>query len=259
MVALKTIFSEKQRQMLSSDSPTPLYYQLYTLLKNCILDGTFEKGKQLPTEKQLSDEFGISRITAKRSLDELAEEKLVERHRGKGTHVIYEYKPKPVPAPLEAMLQEIESMAWASTAVILDADVLQPPQRIRDEFGIKGSETLLYLARARERDGLRFGYYTSWTKGVGLPKNPKVFEDTPRLAYFRDQGLKVTHVTQTLRAVRAKPDAAEALGVEPGSPLLSLLRRSFNKVGGNEILTDYLLALYHPDRFQYRMDLTMDD
>jgi GntR family transcriptional regulator len=259
MVELQSIFSEKQRQMLASDSPTPLYHQLYSLLKTCILDGTFEKNMKLPTEKQLSDEFGISRITAKRSLDELAEENLVERHRGKGTHVIYEYKPKPVPAPLEAMLQEIESMARHSNAVILDASMLQPPQNIRDEFGIDPGESLLYLARARERDGLRFGYYISWTLGVNLPENPRVFEDTPRLAYFREQGMEVTHVKQTLRAVSAKPDAAEVLGVEPGSPLLSLLRRSYNKVGKKELLTDYLLALYHPERFQYRMDLTLND
>jgi GntR family transcriptional regulator len=259
MVAIESVFSEKQRQTLASDSPTPLYFQLYTLLKNCILDGTFEKNMKLPTEKQLSDEFGISRITAKRSLDELAEENLVKRHRGKGTHVVYEYKPSPVPAPLEAMLQEIESMARHSNAVILDASMLHPPQQIRDEFNIDSGESLLYLARARERDGLRFGYYVSWTHGVDLPQNPKVFEETPRLAYFRDQGMKVTHVTQTIKAVGAKPDAAEALGVEPGSPLLSLLRRSYNQVGDNEILTDYLQALYHPDRFQYRMDLKMNE
>lgn len=258
MVKLQSLFSEKQRKTLSSDSPTPLYFQLYTLLKDCILDGTFEKDMQLPTEKQLSDEFGISRITAKRSLDELSKEGLVARQRGKGTHVIYKYKPKPVHAPLVAMLQEIESMARHSTAVVLDSGMLQPPQHIRDEFGMDAGETALYLARARERDGLRFGYYTSWTLGVELPSNPNIFVTTPRLAYFREQGLEMTHVTQTLRAVGATNGAAEVLGVEPGSPLLSLTRRSFKQEGKKEQLVDYLLALYHPDRFQYRMDLTLD-
>jgi len=259
MAELKSIFSEKQRKMLTKESPTPLYFQLYNLLKNCILDGTFSRGDQLPTEKQLSMEFGISRITAKRSLDELAEEGLVERHRGKGTHVIYEYKPQPVHAPLVGMLQEIESMARNSSAILLDSDMLQPPQRIRDEFGLQTGQTALYLARVRERDGLRFGYYTSWTVGVDLPSDPNIFETTPRLAYFRDNGLEVTHVKQTLRAVGALPDAAEALGVEPGSPLLSLTRRSYNKDSDGEHLMDYLQVYYHPDRFQYRMDLTLDD
>ena len=259
MAELQSIFTEKQRKKLTKESPTPLYFQLYSLLKNCILDGTFAKGVQLPTEKQLSHEFGISRITAKRSLDELAEEGLVERHRGKGTHVIYEYKPQPVHAPLVGMLQEIESMARNSHAVVLDGDMLQPPQKLRDEFDLEQGNTVLYLARVRERDGRRFGYYRSWTVGVELPPNPGIFEDTPRLAYFRENGLEITHVKQTIRAVGAPAEAAEALGVEPGSPLLSLTRRSYNQDNDEEQLMDFLEVLYHPDRFQYRMDLTLDD
>ena len=47
--------------------------------------------------------------------------------------------------------------------------------------------------------------------------------------------------------------------MDPGSPLLSLTRRSFNKVKNEEHLMDYLQVYYHPDRFQYRMDLTLDD
>ena len=259
MTEIKSLFSQKQREALSKDSPTPLYFQLYKLLNNCIIDGTFEKGMRLPTEKQLSKEFGISRITAKRSLDELAEEGLVERNRGKGTHVIYKYKPKPVHAPLVGMLQEIESMARNSRALVLDCEMLQPPQAIRDELGLESGDTALYLERIREREDLRFGYYISWTVGVKKPRNPKIFEKTPRLTYFRQNGLEITHVKQTISAVGASAEAAEALGVEIGSPLLSLTRRSFNQVKKEEHLMDHLQVYYHPERFQYRMDLTLDD
>ena len=259
MTEIKSLFSQKQREALSKDSPTPLYFQLYKLLNNCIIDGTFEKGMRLATEKQFSKEFGISRITAKRSLDELAEEGLVERNRGKGTHVIYKYKPKPVHAPLVGMLQEIESMARNSRALVLDCEMLQPPQAIRDELGLESGDTALYLERIREREDLRFGYYISWTVGVKKPRNPKIFEKTPRLTYFRQNGLEITHVKQTISAVGASAEAAEALGVEIGSPLLSLTRRSFNQVKKEEHLMDHLQVYYHPERFQYRMDLTLDD
>ncbi len=259
MVPLKSIFSEKQRQQLVKDAPTPLYFQLYTLLKSCIVDGTFQRGMRLPTEKELSDEFGISRITAKRALDELAGDNLVERRRGKGTHVIYRYRPQPVQAPLVAMLQEIESMALNSKAIVLDCDLLQPPQSLRDEFELGPGETALYLARVRERNGLSFGHYSSWTLGVEKPENPEIFRETPRLRYFRDNGLEITHVKQTLSAVPASAEVARVLDLDPGSPLLSLTRRSYNVVDGEERLMDFLVCLYHPGRFQYRMDLTIDD
>ena len=81
MIEFHTVFSQEQKQTLSKELPTPLYFQLYSLLKSGILDGTFINGAQLPTEGQLSAEFGVSRITSKRALDELAREGLVERHR----------------------------------------------------------------------------------------------------------------------------------------------------------------------------------
>lgn len=119
-------------------------------------------------------------------------------------------------------------------------------------------ETALYLARVREQDNLKFGYYTSWTVGVDLPDNPIVFVKTPRLAYFREQGLEMTHITQTLSAIGANQEAADVLGVALGSPLLHLTRRSFNRVGGEEHLIDYLSAVFHPGHFQYRLDLRID-
>ena len=119
MTDLDTLFSKQAREGLSKESPTPLYYQLYSLLKGLILNGTLPLGERMPTEEQLADTFFVSRITAKRAMDELAAENLVERRRGKGTHVIYQYEQRPVKAPLTGMLQEIESMARSSSATVL--------------------------------------------------------------------------------------------------------------------------------------------
>lgn len=258
MIELQSVFSEKQRQKLTRHSPTPLYFQLYKMLKTSILNGTFQFGMRLPTEKQLSGEFDISRITVKRSLDELAAEGLVERWRGKGTYIIYKYKPKPVHAPLVGMLQEIESMALNSPAITQDCELLQPPQDIRQEFNMQPGEKALYLVRIRERNNLRFAYYVSWTVGVDKPARASIFNKTPRLKYFRENGLVISHVKQTISAEGASPEAAEALGVEEGTPLLSLTRRSYKQDKQGEKLIDFMRILYHPERFQYRMDLTLD-
>ena len=59
MKKIAEIFSESQLKTLEQDIPTPLYYRLYTLLKNAILDGTIDNGAQMPTEQQLADTFGV--------------------------------------------------------------------------------------------------------------------------------------------------------------------------------------------------------
>lgn len=120
-------------------------------------------------------------------------------------------------------------MARNSSAQILDYGMRVPPQAVREDLGLADGNTALHLLRVRERDGMKFGHYTSWTAGVEMPSDATIFENTPRLSYFRQQGLEVSHVTQTLSAVSADAAVAGALGVSQGSPLLSLTRRSYQR------------------------------
>ena len=258
MDALTEIFSRAQGQILRDHAPTPLYFQLYSLLKQAVLDGTVPNGTQMPTEQQLAESFDVSRITAKRAMDELAKEQLVERQRGRGTYVTYEYAPKPVRAPLIGMLQEIESMGRHSQVRVITCKRMQPPAEIRSLLDLEEKETPLYLVRVRSRDDQPFGYYASWTRGIVKPVNKRDFREATRLEIFRRQGLDITHVTQTISAEAATPELAEYMETRVGAPLISLVRHSFTTDGTGEKLVDYLHAHYHPERFQYQMDLRLD-
>jgi GntR family transcriptional regulator len=252
-MTLSSPFDALLNKPFKQDDPTPLYFQLYNLLKQNILNGTFEDGIQLPTELELSTSCGISRITAKRALDELAADGLVARRRAKGTHVTHKYIPKPFKAPLIGMLQEIESMARHSDAKVLEVVESRPPADIRSEFGLGPGETALKMTRVRIRDDEPFAYYASWSLGLKHHIDKKTLETMPRLEVFRQNGVEIAHVKQVLSAQAAEEGVATELQVPAGFPLLSLVRRSFDE---DEKLVDYLHALYHPDRFQYHMDLT---
>lgn len=256
MSQINNLISPKQQKSLDPNSHTPLYHQLYSLFKKIILNGTLPHGAFMPTEQQLSDAFDVSRITSKRAMDELAAEKLVERRRGKGTHVIFKYTPGSVKAPLVGLLQEIESMARQTKVRVLSVDMLKPPEDIREKLNLDHNQTAIKLVRVRSRDGVPFGYYVSWT--IGLDKKPSIqtLESIPRLEVFREQGLDFTHMKQTLTACAADEVLAESLEAEVGSPLLSMIRQSFDI---NEKEIDYMQVYYHPERFQFEMDLTIDE
>ena len=256
---MEDVFSSHLIGQVSKSSPTPLYYQLFYLLKSRILDGTLALGMRLPPEEQLADLFKVSRITAKRAMDDLAAEGFVERQRGRGTHIIYQYSPKPITTPMTGVLHKVETIARNSSAQILDYGMRAPPRAIREDLRLADGETALHLLQVRERDGRKFGHYNSWTAGVDMPADPAIFENTPRLSYFRQQGLQVSHATQVLSAVSADASASAALNVDEGSALLSLTRRSYQRTGaGNEQILDFLEVLYNPAHFQYSMDLTLD-
>jgi GntR family transcriptional regulator len=251
----EVLFSQSQRNLISEDLPSPLYHQLYSLIKGYITDGTFHQGEKLPSEKELAEAFNVSRITVKRAVNELAAEDLVERARGKGTHITYKYTPKPVQAPLLGVLEEIDSIAQNSVAEVLDCRVVIPPQNIRTEFCLANNDSLFHLVRKRERAGAFFGYFDSWSAGVDSPENSDIFINHQ---YFRESGMIVSHINQTISAVPATAAIASHLQVPVGFPLLSLVRRSYYQDDDREMLVDYLVALYNTELFQYQMDLKLD-
>ena len=65
----------------------PLFEQIFLNLKENIDSGSWKPGALLPTENQLTAEYGVSRITAKRALDELKRIGYIDRKRGSGSHV----------------------------------------------------------------------------------------------------------------------------------------------------------------------------
>ena len=89
-----------------------LYKQIYKELFNQISQGFYKMGDQLPSEKEISNLYGVSRITSKRVLVELEKNGYVERVRGKGTFLI-----KTIKSPIQD-IQNSEEKTKGSIAIV---------------------------------------------------------------------------------------------------------------------------------------------
>lgn len=69
------------------EGPEPLYRQLATVLRERIADGTYQPNRKIPSETQLSAEFGVHRSTVRQALDILRDEALIVGVQGRGTFV----------------------------------------------------------------------------------------------------------------------------------------------------------------------------
>lgn len=253
---LNSLKSEWKLAQSGDMTRVPLYHQLYSVLKDAILDGTISYDTQMPTEQQLAATFEVSRITAKRAMDELAAEKLIARFRGKGSHVTYQYKPKPVRAPLVGMLENLVEMGKHSIVRVISVEQVVPPADVREILGMQAESTAHKLVRVRSNEeGEPYAYYVSWTVGIRKGYTKRNLESTQRLDIFRANGIQVTKVEQVLSAEGAPARIADELEVEPGAALLSIRRMSFDEKGA---VVDVLDCLYNPKRFQYAMVLSLD-
>jgi GntR family transcriptional regulator len=234
----------------------PLYHQLYWVLKDSIVSGMIPYDGHLPTELQLAEAFDVSRITAKRAMDELASEKLIARFRGKGSLVTHRYKPQPVCAPLVGMLENLAEMGKHSVIRVVSVEKAVPPAETRTHLAIEKGERAHRLVRVRSNEeGEPYAYYVSWTAGIQKGFTKRNLECTPRLNVIRDNDIRIIKIEQVLSARKASLKVAAELDVEPGAALLSTLRLSQDDSGK---IVDVLDCLYNPKRFQYAMVLSVD-
>jgi len=67
--------------------PIPYYYQLQGLLRQQIVNGSWQVGQQVPSEKQLCQQYSVSRTTVRQAVNQLVLDGLVFHVKGKGTFV----------------------------------------------------------------------------------------------------------------------------------------------------------------------------
>jgi GntR family transcriptional regulator len=253
---LNSLKSDWQSGLHGAMSRVPLYHQLYSVLKAAILDGTIPYDAQMPTEQQLTGTFDISRITAKRAMDELAAEDLVSRFRGKGSHVTYQYTPRPVRGPLVGMLESLIEMSEHSIVRVVSIEKVVAPADIRDLLHVSDSDLVHKVIRvSSNEEGEPYAYYVSWTVGISKAYTKRKLESKTRLNLLRENGINLTKMEQVLSAQNAAGRVAAELSVQPGEALLSVRRLGSIE---NGVVVDVLDGLYNPKRYQYAMIMSLN-
>ncbi len=253
MTSMTDLFSSRELASLHDEAPTPLYFQLFTLLKNRILNGSIPNGEQMPTEEELARGFGVSRITAKRALDDLSAAELVERRRGKGTFVTYTATFETVHAPLMGELEMLSNLARRTHIKVLDVGKQLPPGDVAVEMGLDRGELAWRATRIRcTEDDVPYGHLISWTVGIQRGYTKRELERRVRLDILKENGIEIAKIEQIVSAVPARDFFAEALNMDVGEPTLLMVRRIFDT---ENRLVDILYCHHNPRRFHFRLEL----
>jgi len=242
------LMGKLNRRTIDPSSPAPLYYQLYTMLRDAIASGALRSGSKMPSEKELAATFEVSRNTARRALAELANEKMVIRQRGRGTVVDYNKQHDPIHASLTDLMQGLDEINTKVTALKIKFTV--PPTEIAEKFGV-GNEELCNLHRLRNIHEVPYVYYDTWTRGFDRTLTKRKLETSARFELFVEYGIEIARFEQYLSAERATPEIAKALTIRTGKPLLKRVRYSYDDDGE---LVDFLMGVYNTDLFSYKME-----
>jgi GntR family transcriptional regulator len=227
--------------------------QVYLVLRDRILSGTVSFGTKLPTENDLADYYGVSRVTVRRALGELARERLIERRRSAGTRVTYRPSPAPITADISGVLANLADMGRRTAVKLLSFNYVAADGPVARALNVAPDQLLQRSVRVRSVDGLPFSYLTTHVpECVSVTFTRQDLASRPLLELLERAGVKVEHARQRISAGLATPDVAEALGVRSGSPLIELVRVVYDQSGR---AVEHLHALYRPDRYAFEIDL----
>jgi GntR family transcriptional regulator len=132
--------------------PVPLYHQLYLRMVDALDRGTWGRGDQIPTERELASNFACSLITVRRALDELVREGRLERTRGRGTFVTEPPIARDLIGPA-GFADELRSLGYQPYSVLVTARQEEATPAVATALGIAPKAPVYYLERVRGADG----------------------------------------------------------------------------------------------------------
>ena len=243
--------------MAESGPPPPLYRQIYLLIRDRIMNGEYPNQSLLPSEKEVANLFGVSRITAKRALNEIAAEGLCVRRRGHGSRVTYKPSGRPLKSDTQGLLDVFSYLNLRTEGRVIEFGYMPAGKRIAGILGIDETAEVQRSVRTRRLDGKPLSFLTTYVPAnLGRRYDREHLIHRAAVTLLERTGVEVANAEQTITATLAEAVAAEALEIKQGAPLLRISRIVRD---GEDRVVEYIVGLYRPDQFQYQESLLRVD
>ena len=238
---------------INRSAAIPLYHQIYLTLRDEIMRGERGFGSSLPTEMQLGARYKVSRITARRALDELASGGFVERRRRTGTTVTYRRPNEQIEANIDQAVESLIAFGQNTAVKVVEVGEEEADDAIAAKLGLPAGEPVVRAVRLRSSKNQPLGLIVSYLPAhLGVDATPERLTATPMLSLLREAGVVIGGAVQTIEAIVADPQLASALDIEPRAAVLHVERQVEDAHGSRVLVTS---AYYRADRYRITLDM----
>lgn len=233
---------------LSDQLPGPLYQQLERKLRDAIRLKKLSPGDALPAERDLAEQFAVSRITIRKALDSLVAEGLLTRQQGTGTFVAARVEKSF--SKLSSFTEDMKSRGRVphSTWISRTAGEVTPEESLT--LSLSPGAPVYRFHRIRYADSIPMALEFSTIPAFCLPA-PEAVESSLYEALART-GHRPVRALQRLRAVLFNAEQAELLRVVAKDAGLLIERRGFLKDGR---VVEVTQSYYRGDAYDFVAEL----
>ncbi|MGZ8289577.1 MAG: GntR family transcriptional regulator [Telluria sp.] len=222
---------------------SPLYMQVARKLIQDVRGGRYRVDQALPSERLLSEQLDISRVTARKAIDQLVEQGMVVRRRGSGNYVAPRIE-QPL-SSLSSFSEQLQQRGYRPGSQWLKRAVAVAAADEQLSLGLSANSRVARLERLRLADDIVMAYEVSVIPATILPRPEGVGDSL--YAHLDKTGHMPVRALQHIRAMNASATLAERLGVQEGRAVLFITRVGYLESGQAVELTHSYCRSDHYD------------
>ncbi|MGM0445185.1 MAG: GntR family transcriptional regulator [Bacillota bacterium] len=236
---------------LNKNSHVPLFFQIQEYFRKKIENTDIKPGTQLPTERELSDQLDISRVTIRKAMRALIAEGLCEKKVGKGIFVSDEKIPINLHR-LEGTTDLLKKAGSSMKTVQNHKEVIKTDKKFANLLNIKVNSKILYLKRIRYIDDSPVILEHTYLPLIRYPKLDK-YEFNQSLYEILNEKYEVTPKNSRgcFNIIMAKEEEAKLLNLQLNTPLLVKEATVYSEEG---TAIEYNKSVYRADKFNFMVD-----
>lgn len=230
---------------------TPLYIKIHNQVKRDIEAGVWQVGARIPSERELSEQFHVSRMTLRQALQTLVEEGILERRVGAGTFVARR-KVQERMSGTTSFTEIMRSQGKFPSSKTISYRQVNPSLSEQERLQISDGVRVVRMERIRLADDIPICFEVA-TIPADLIKNFSRAEVTHSFyaTLVGKGGYHIGKANQTISATSASERIAEYLHLKRGEALLRVRQVSYLQDGRP---FEYVRTQYAADRFEFYLE-----
>ncbi len=239
---------------LDRESPTPIFVQIRARLEEAIGSGDLVPHQRIPSERQLSDRFGVSRMTVRQALDALTHDRLLYSLPGKGTFVADRKIIEQPLMHLTSFTQDILARGMRPSSRLLAGRIVQASFEMARLFGLAPTVELVQVTRLRLADDEPLAIEAVHIPSALVPGllDRDLAAESLYAILGRDYGLALAGARQTIEAAEPTLDEQRILCLDAPRPVLRISRLTSD---ANGRIVEYVRSVYRGDRYHLTVEL----
>jgi len=241
---------------MSEEINKPLFTRIQEYIADLILTGKLTPETKIQSEREFSEDLGVSRMTVRKAITELVNEGLLERKHGSGTYVA---KPK-ITYDASEMVNYVQAMQrrnLANSSQLLEFSEMVASRRLAEILKLEIGNPIYRVSLLRFANRVPVILERGFFPCVRFPKlEDWDLEKSSTLDLLTSvYNIKPGQISQTIEAVAAVETVAQQLRVEEGFPLILLSRIMYNEGTDQPIVfsQDFLRSDYARVHFDIRL------